>query len=140
VVQRVVVDTNVLVSALRSQRGASFALLGHLEKGDFEVAVSVPIVLEYEDALLRQELGRFTTEDIRELIDAICSVAHRQEIFFLWRPLLPDAKDDMVAELAVAAACSVIVTHDVRDFAGVEALGVEVLRPAEFLLRLRGVK
>src|SRR5205814_2150987 len=119
---------------------ASFALLGHLEKGDFEVAVSVPIVLEYEDALLRQELGRFTTEDIRELIDAICSVAHRQEIFFLWRPLLPDAKDDMVAELAVAAACSVIVTHDVRDFAGVEALGVEVLRPAEFLLRLRGVK
>ena len=138
---RVVLDTNVVVSALRSRRGASFALLEHLEHGDFEVAVSVPLVLEYEDVLLRKPItGALTAQDVREFLDAFCSLAHRQPIFFLWRPLLPDPKDDMVAELAVAAECFAVVTHNVRDFLGLDAFGVKVLTPAQLLQRLRGVK
>lgn len=137
---RVVLDTNVLVSGLRSRRGASFALLEHLERGDFEAAVSVPLVLEYEDVLLREIAGPFEPQDVRDFIDAICSLAHQQAIFFLWRPLLPDPKDDMVAELAVAAECSAIVTHNVRDFGPVAAFGIDILTPAKLLHRLRGVK
>jgi predicted nucleic acid-binding protein len=135
-----VLDTNVIVSGLRSRRGASFALLEHLESGDFEAAVSVPLILEYEDVLLREAAGPLKPRDVRDFVDAICLLAHRQAIFFLWRPLLPDPKDDMIAELAVAAECSAVVTHNVRDFAGVDAFGIDVLTPAKMLHRLRGGK
>jgi putative PIN family toxin of toxin-antitoxin system len=139
-VERVVLDTNVVVSGLRSRKGASFALLEHLEQGDFEAAVSVPLVLEYEDVLLREVAGPFKPQDIRDFVDSVCALAHQQSIFFLWRPLLPDPKDDMVAELAVAAECSAIVTHNVSDFGPLERFAIEILPPRDFLLRLRGLK
>jgi hypothetical protein len=63
----------------------------------------------------------------------ICQVAHRQTIFFLWRPCLPDPKDDMILELAFAAGCDAIVTHNPRDFQGADRLGVRVHIPSEFL-------
>ena len=62
----------------------------------------------------------------------------RQQIFFRWRPTLPDASDDMVLELAVAAGCYAIVTHNRRHFRGVQQFGVRVLSPAEFLSEIRG--
>jgi predicted nucleic acid-binding protein len=139
-VLRVVLDTNVLVAGLRSRRGASFALLEHLEGCDFEAAVSVPLVIEYEDALLRKVPPPIKPQDIRDFLDGVCSLAHHQPIFFLWRPLLSDPNDDMVAELAVAAECSAVVTHNVRDFVGLGAFGVEVVTPGQFLVRLRGMK
>jgi predicted nucleic acid-binding protein len=56
-----------------------------------------------------------------------------QSIFFLWRPCLQDPKDDMILELAVAAGCEGIVTHNQRDFAGAERLGIKVFPPKVFL-------
>ena len=136
---RVVLDTSVLVAAIRSRRGASFELISRLGTGTFEVAVSVPLVLEYEDALLRHLVASpFTENDVRALIDYVCDVAIRQEVFFLWRPNLRDAGDDLVLELAVAARCEAIVTHNVRDFRGAEKFGVDVLPPGRFLQQLRG--
>ena len=70
------------------------------------------------------------------MIDYICSVARRQSIFFLWRPLLKDPKDDMVAEVAAAAGCDAIVTYNVRDFVGVEKFGVRILTPADLLKKI----
>jgi predicted nucleic acid-binding protein len=134
-----VFDTNVLVAAVRSRRGASFELLSRVDTGAFELAVSVPLVLEYEDALLRHvEASPLTEADVRDLIDYVCSVAVRQEIFFLWRPFLRHAADDMIVELAVAAGCEVIVTHNVRDFRGAERFGVRVVTPGKYLEELRG--
>jgi len=105
----------------------------------FEVAVSVPLVLEYEGALLRHVLASpFTENDVRALIDYVCDVAIQQEVFFLWRPLLRDPGDDLVLELAVAARCEAIVTHNLRDFRGAEKFGVDVLTPGSFLQQLRG--
>lgn len=133
-----VLDSNVLVAAIRSQLGASFQIVSSVGTGKFDIAVSVPLVLEYEDALQRQlpEIP-LTTEDIENVVNYICSVAVRQEIFFLWRPQLRDPGDDLVLELAVAAKCDAIVTHNIRDFAGASQFGVEVLTPAEFLKNLR---
>jgi putative PIN family toxin of toxin-antitoxin system len=131
---RVVVDTNVLVAGLRSNRGASYKLLAEVGRGRFEIALSVPLVLEYEDALLRHSAEtRLSRRDIDAVLDYFCSVGHLQSIFFLWRPLLADPKDDMVVELAVAAGCRIVVTHNVRDLRGAESLGVSSQRPAEFL-------
>jgi predicted nucleic acid-binding protein len=137
-VARVVLDTSVLVAGVRSRRGASFELLNRLGTGEFEVAVSVSLVLEYEDALLRHvPASPFDETDMRVLVDYVCDVAVHQEIFFLWRPHLRDPNDDLVLELAVAAGCEAIVTHNVRDFEGAEKMGVRVMTPGQFLQELR---
>jgi len=131
---RVVLDTNVLVAGLRSRQGASYRLLTEVGRGKFEIALSVPLVFEYEDALLRHAaVTGLSRRDVDAVLDYFCSVAHLQTIFFLWRPLLPDPKDDLVLELAVAAGCRTVVTYNVRDFRGSESLGVSVERPGQFL-------
>src|SRR5574341_2245403 len=123
-VPRIVVDTNVVVAGLRSRRGAAFQLLSQVGKGPFEIALSVPLVLEYEDALLRHaDVTKLNRRDVDAVLDYFCKVAHLQRIFFLWRPLLPDPKDDMLLELAVAARCRSIITYNVRDFVGTEKFG-----------------
>lgn len=133
----VVLDTNVLVAAIRSRRGASFALLSRLGTGAFDVAVSVPLVLEYEAVLVRHaEAAGLSRTDVEDLIDYICSVARQQHIFYLWRPLARDPKDDMVAELAIASAADAIVTHNLRDFAPVAELGMRVTLPRDFLAEI----
>jgi predicted nucleic acid-binding protein len=138
---RVVLDTSVLVAAVRSRRGASFELIARLGTGAFEVAVSVSLVLEYEGVLPRHlPASPLDEKDVRDLIDYLCDVAIRQEIFFLWRPYLRDPGDDLVLELAVAAGCDAIVTHNVRDFGGAEKLGVRIVTPKQFLQELRGEK
>jgi predicted nucleic acid-binding protein len=136
---RVVIDTNVLVAAIRSRLGASYELVRRVGTGAFDVAVSVPLVLEYEDVLLRHcESAGLTAEDVGAIVDYFCSVAVRQEIFFLWRPLLRNPGDDMVLEIAVAADCDGIVTHKLRDFMTAARFGMRLFTPAEFLNELRG--
>ncbi len=133
---RVVLDTNVLVAALRSRRGASFRLTELLRAGTFEIAISVPLAVEYE-VLTRQaaSLGLRHAEAIM-VVDYLCAVGRRQLIHFLWRPLLRDPDDEFVLEVAVAAGCQYIITHNVRDFAGAERFGVNILRPGQFLRQL----
>jgi putative PIN family toxin of toxin-antitoxin system len=135
---RVVLDTSVLVAALRSRRGASFEVLSRVGPDEFEIALSVPVVFEYEDALMRHlSATELVSDDIGDLIDYLCSVAVLQDIFFLWRPQLRNPGDDHVFELAVAAGCNAIITHSVRDFAGAERFGVRVLTPGSFVQLLR---
>jgi predicted nucleic acid-binding protein len=130
----IVLDTNVLEAAFRSRRGASFAILSLVGTGRFEIAISTPLVLEYEEVLLRRVGQDERTEtSVRDVLDYLCFAGRRQPIFFRWRPTLADPSDDMVLELAVAAGCNAIVTHNRRHFAGVRQFGLHVLRPAEFL-------
>jgi putative PIN family toxin of toxin-antitoxin system len=137
----VVLDTNVLVAGVRSRRGASFQLLSRIGTGAFDIAVSVPLVLEYEDALIRHVAATDLSEDdVRNIIDYMCSVAVRQEVFYLWRPILRDPGDDLVLELAIAANCDAIVTHNIRDFAGLSRFGLRLLTPGEFLRELGGLQ
>ena len=115
----VVLDTNVLEAAFRSKRGASFAVLSLVGTGRFEIAVSVPLVLEYEEVLLRRAGEAERSEaSVRDVLDYLCSIGRRQRIFYRWRPTLPDSNDEMVLELAVAASCDAIVTHNRRHFRG----------------------
>jgi len=94
----------------------------------------VPLVLEYEAVakIQAREFG-LTHQDVDDLVDYLCAVAHHREIFFLWRPFLRDPSDDMVLELAVEAGCEAIVTHNLRDFAGVEQFGLRAMTPGAFL-------
>jgi putative PIN family toxin of toxin-antitoxin system len=138
---RVVVDTNVVVAGLRSRRGAAFRLLSEVGRGRFEIALSVPLVFEYEDALLRHSTAtRLRQHEVDAVLDYFCSVAHLQRIFYLWRPFFTDPKDDLVLELAVAARCRSIITYNVRDFAGADRFGIAVLEPGPFLVGLGVLK
>jgi len=136
---RVVFDTNVLVAAARSRQGASFALINSIPAPEFQHCLSVGLYTEWQAVLTRAENvapGK-TAEDARRFLRYLASHAHLQEIHFLWRPFLPDAADDMVLELAFAAGCSHIVTHNVRDFQCTGQLGVAALSPRECLNLIR---
>ncbi len=136
---RVVLDTNVLVAAVRSQLGASFALVSAIPAPEFQPCLSVGLYAEWQEVLSRPENvppGR-SAEDAVAFVRYLASQAHLQEIHFLWRPFLADPDDDMVLELAVAAGCRHIITHNVRDFHGSEQLGVTALSPRDFLHLIR---
>lgn len=109
----VVIDTNVVLSALQSKNGKSFRLISKMGRGLFNFAISVPLILEYE-AILKNHLDRniFSESDIEDFIDYICSVEIRTKIFYLWRPYLRDPVDDHVLELAINAGAETIVTLD----------------------------
>ncbi len=130
---QIVIDTNILVAGLRSQRGFAFQLLERVGKGYFEINLSVPLVLEYESILYRELLPIGVSHQVIDaVIDYHCLIATHHEIFFLWRPFLRDAKDDMVLELAVKAQSQFIVTFNKRDFRGIEQFGITALTPQEF--------
>ncbi len=128
------VDTNVLISALRSNPGASHEVLRRVRSGDLRIAISVALALEYESVALRPGLvPSFSQDEIRVVIDVLCLLAHQQKIFYTWRPFLPDPDDDLVLELAVSAGCETIITHNIQDFKGTESLEIQVITPAQAL-------
>ena len=131
---QIVLDTNVLYSGLRSRYGASFKLLEQLNSNRFDINLSVPLVLEYEEVLLRKESTlNFTPAEIGYLLDYLCRIANLHEVHFLWRPLLNDPKDDMILDLAVRSHSQYIITYNTRDFTGVNKFGIQAITAQEFL-------
>ena len=135
---KVVLDTNVIVAAMRSRQGASYKLLTLLGSGMFEVSVSVGLVLEYEAALKRTvPLGE---DDVDDVLDYLCDIANKPRVYYLWRPMLRDPNDDLVLEVAVAGGCEAIVTFNRRDFGGADRFGIRVLSPRELLVEIGELK
>lgn len=136
---RVVFDTNVLVAAARSRQGASFALINSIPASEFQPCLSVGLYVEWQAVLTRKENlpPGLTENDVLGFIRYLAGQAHLQEIHFLWRPFLSDADDDMMLELAFAAGCRYIVTHNVKDFHGSEELGIAAITPRDFLKLIR---
>ncbi len=132
--KRVVLDTNVLVSALRSRNGASFRFLSLVGTGQFETVVSVPLVIEYEYAAAKTALDiGLDPPTVDALLNYLCKVSLHQDIFFLWRPTLRDPSDEMVLEVAVASSSSGIVTFNKKDFDKAATFGLSLWTPKEFL-------
>jgi len=132
-VPKIVIDTNVLVAALRSRSGRSFELLMQLDQGRYQPVVTVPLVMEYEDVLLRPGMVPVAPAAVTDILDYLCAMAVRQTVHFLWRPRLADVKDDMVLEAAVNGQCQCIVTWNLRDFAAASSFGIQVMTPQTFL-------
>lgn len=133
-VYRIVIDTNVIISALRSRRGASYKLMYQIIREDLELYLSVPLVIEYEKVAI-DHVGTisFSIDEVNKYIDFLCHISKKRKIHYLWRPFLKDPKDDMVLELAVAGNCKFLITFNKKDFEGSEKFGVTVLTPKEFL-------
>jgi putative PIN family toxin of toxin-antitoxin system len=127
----IVLDTNVLLTALRSSKGTSYRLLSMLTEDRFQLHISATLVAEYE-AVLKRGLLALTADQIDDVVDFICATATHHKIYYLWRPVLKDPGNDFVLELAVKANAR-IVTWNVADFKRARPLGVVVQTPREFL-------
>jgi putative PIN family toxin of toxin-antitoxin system len=136
-----VLDTNILIAALRSRRGASFELLRLVGDPRWRLHLSTALLLEYE-AVARREASHFWLHPgrIEDVLEFLAANAQEHAISFRWRPFLSDPGDDFVLELAVAANARYVVTHNLRNFAGVESFGIEAITPAQMLLKLQEKK
>lgn len=137
----IVLDTNVLVAATLSPFGASFQILTLVPQRRFELLLSVPLMLEYEEVLKRDDMrakSHLTLDEVDVLLDLLAAVGTSCTPFFRWRPQLPDSDDEMLLELAANGQADAIVTVNIRHFLPAAwTCGVEILRPGEFLRRLR---
>jgi putative PIN family toxin of toxin-antitoxin system len=144
VFDRVVFDTTVIVAALRSDRGASRVILTEALGRQFTLLASVPLMLEYEAVATRPEhleAAGLADVDVHELLDALATVIEPVRLAYLWRPMLPDADDDMVLETAVNGRADLLVTVNRRDFVpGASRFGIRIGSPAEALERLRRMR
>ena len=136
-----VLDTDVLVAALRSKHGASRQLLLGALNGEFELLLSVPLILEYEAVLTRPEhlvASGLRKNEVERLLDDVAAVAIPVRLAFRWRPQLPDPDDDMVLETAVNGGANAIITFNQSDFGqAARSFHCAVTSPAEALERLR---
>ncbi len=128
---KIVLDTNILVTALLSRNGASFKLLSMIGDKRLDVVLSTPLVKEYEDVLYRKKL-LLDKNDINDILDYLCSVGSHHKIYYLWRPVLKDVKDDMILELAVKAN-AIIVTYNKKDFEEASKFNIPVFSAKELL-------
>lgn len=130
----IVLDTNVLIAALKSKRGASYQLLMKLPDKVFQNNISVPLFIEYSAVAKREGLlTHLTEQDIDAILNYLLKQSNLHKIFFLWRPIITDPKDDLVLEVAVKSQSQYIVTFNKRDFKGCEQFNIEAVTPQEFM-------
>lgn len=134
-------DSNVFISALRSRRGPSFRVLSLTGTGTFDISLSVPLVLEYEQVARRSRWrNKPAWSHVSNILDYLCEVGRKHKIHYLWRPRERDPKDDMVLEVAVTGQCDCIVTYNKKDFAEAKSFGIDLLTPKEFLKTIGELK
>lgn len=117
--RRFVIDTSVVVAALRSRTGASNALLRLVVRRRIAALATPALFLEYEEVLCRPEqravhgLGH---NDVERFLAALASVIEPVTVHIGWRPQLRDPSDEMVLEAAINGRAEAIVTFNVNDF------------------------
>lgn len=134
-------DTSVLVAAIRSKTGASSILLSAALASEFQFCISTPLILEYEAVLTRPEhlhASGISSAEVADLLDLLCDMGVQVELSETWLPILRDPADEMVLGTAINGRADAIVTFNRADFAGIpEDLGINVLSPGEALRRIR---
>jgi putative PIN family toxin of toxin-antitoxin system len=135
---KAVMDTNVLVAALRSRSGASYELLRLLREAKWTLVLSNTVLGEYHEVLHREAAAlKLTHAEADAYLDALCGLAEQRALTSEWQPAAADPDDEPLVQLAREAEALYLVTHNVRDVRGAAQFGVQVMRPAKFLELLR---
>lgn len=139
---RIVLDTDVVVAAFRSKTGASRAILDlAMQRGSVTMAVSVPLLFEYE-AVLKRDSQRLvhglTDTQLERALQLITQACDLQPLHFLWRPQLHDVADEMVLETAINARVDMLVSFNQRHLhAAAAKFGLRCVLPADCLCALQ---
>ena len=135
---RAILDTNIIFAGLYSKQGASFQVLRAILSQRIEPVLTISLIFEYEDVLKRKsKMSGFNFKEIDSFLDNLCSLSSTQKIHYLWRPFLPDPKDDHLLELAVASRVNKIASFNAKDFKGVNKFGVKVITPKQLLEEIK---
>jgi putative PIN family toxin of toxin-antitoxin system len=138
---KVVLETDVIVTGMRSPGGASAEILRQARQGRVTLLVSVPLAMEYEAICSEAEhrlAAGLSEREVGIFLDAIVAMAEPVKTHSLWRPQLRDPGDEMVLEAAVNGQADLLVTFNVRDFGPVPSrFGIEVMIPRDALERIR---
>jgi putative PIN family toxin of toxin-antitoxin system len=138
---RAVLDTSVLVAALRSSTGASSLLVDSVLSGCLKPLVSVPLVLEYEAVLTRPEhlrVSGFTELEAVKIVKAFCKMGEPVHLSHRLRPQMPDPNDEFVLETAFHGKAQAIVTFNSRDFkVAAMKFGIQAISPKEAWEKMR---
>jgi putative PIN family toxin of toxin-antitoxin system len=133
---QIVVDTNVLLSGLRSRLGASYKLLSLLNDPRWQLNISIALIFEYEAVLKREKQQlNLTDSDIDTLLNGICAIASKHQPYFLWRPSARDPNDDFLIDLAVKCQADYIITYNQKDLVEASKFSIKVITPKQFLLQ-----
>jgi putative PIN family toxin of toxin-antitoxin system len=136
-----VLDTDVIVAAMRSPSGASAEILRKARQGRVTLLVSVPLAMEYEAICSEAEhrlAAGLSEREVEIFLDIVIAMAEPVKTHFLWRPQLRDPGDEMVLEAAVNGQAELLVTFNVRDFGDVPSrFGIELMLPRDALERIR---
>lgn len=137
---RLVLDTDVVVAAMRSPAGGSAELLRRIRLGHATMLVSVPLALEFEAQCMMAEhrlAAGLNPSGVGVFVDRLISMAEPVPLFFRWRPQLRDPGDELVLEVAINGQADAIVTFNERALRPARAnFNIAVLRPGEVLRRL----
>ena len=135
--RRVVLDTSVIVAALRTRHGAANRVLRLVASRRLVLLASPPLFLEYEDVLRRPEqrlAHGLTPEAIDEFLAELAALVEPVDIHFQWRPQVRDPSDEMVLEAAINGRADALVTYNIKHFAAAgDRFGIPILRPADVL-------
>jgi len=136
-----VLDTDVVVAALRSPGGASAAIVRLARQVRVTLLMSVALALEYEAVCSRPEhrlAAGLSEDEVNVLVDAIIALAEPVAMHFLWRPQLRDPCDEMVLEAAINGDADALVTFNVSDFGSLPGhFGVDLILPRDAIVRMR---
>jgi putative PIN family toxin of toxin-antitoxin system len=136
-VERIVLDTSVVVAALRTRWGAGNAVLRLVGNRQLVLLATPPLFLEYEDVLKRPEqrlAHGLSLEEIDEFLAELAALIEPVELHFQWRPQVRDPNDEMVLEAAINGQADALVTYNVADFASAgERFRIPVIRPGDLL-------
>lgn len=136
---RLVLDTDVMVAAIRSNSGASRKLLVDALDQKFVLIASTSLLIEYEAVMTRRqhlEASGISAADVGAILDAVARAAVPARLAFHWRPVLRDADDDMVMETAVNGYADAVITFNLKDFVGSERFGIATFRPGDAIRKL----
>ena len=139
--RRIVLDTSIIVAALRTRRGAANAVLRLVARRRLVALATPPLVLEYEDVLKRPEqqlVHGLAPEEVDHVLAELAVLLEPVEIHFQWRPQARDPSDEMVLEVAINGRADALVTYNVADFQSAgERFGIPIVRPGDILGKAR---